>query len=57
MKITGNSNTRGQKYSQDIAMGFGIEKCAMIVMKSGKRHMTDGMELPNQDEIRTLAEN
>ena len=26
-------------------------------MKSGKRHLTDGMELPNQDKIRTLAEN
>ena len=26
-------------------MEFGIEKCAMLVMKSGKRHMTDGMEL------------
>ena len=30
-------------YSQDIVMEFGIEKCAMLVMKSGKRHMTDGM--------------
>ena len=38
-------------------MGFGIEKFAMLVMKSGKRHLTDGMELPNQDKIRTLAEN
>ena len=26
-------------------------------MKSGKRHLTNGMELPNQDKIRTLAEN
>ena len=25
-------------------------------MKSGKRHRTDGMELPNQDRIRTLGE-
>ena len=44
-------------YSQDIGMEFGIEKCAMLVMKSGKRHMTDGMELPNLDRIRTLEEN
>ena len=29
----------------------------MLVVKSGKRHLTDGMELPNQDKIRTLAEN
>ena len=44
-------------YSQDIGMEFGIEKCAMLVMKSGKRHMTDRMELPNHDRIRTLEEN
>ena len=25
-------------------------------MKSGKRNLTDGMELPNQDKIRTLRE-
>ena len=29
----------------------------MLVIKSGKRHITDGMELPHQDKIRTLAEN
>ena len=38
-------------------MEFGIEKYAMLVMKSGKRHLTDGMELPNKDMIKTLAEN
>ena len=43
-------------YSQDIGMEFGIEKCAMLVMKNGKWHLTDGMELPNQDKIRTLGE-
>ena len=43
-------------YSQDIGMEFGIEKCTMLVMKSGKRHLTDGMELLNQDKIRTLGE-
>ena len=37
-------------------MEFGIEKCAMLVMKSCKRHLTDGVELPNQDKIRTLRE-
>ena len=26
-------------------------------MKSGKRHLTDGMELLNQNKIRTLVEN
>ena len=38
-------------------MEFCIEKCAMVVMKSGKRPLTDGLELPNQDKIRILAEN
>ena len=40
-----------------MGMEFGIEKCALLVMKSGKRHQTDGVELPNQDKRRTLAEN
>ena len=44
-------------YSQDIGIKYGIEKCILLVMKSGKRHLTDGIELPNQDKIRTLAEN
>ena len=38
-------------------MEFGIEKCALLVMKSGKWHLTDGIELPNQDKFRMLAEN
>ena len=28
-------------YSQGIRMEFGIEKCAMVAMKSGKRHLTE----------------
>ena len=36
-------------------MEFGIEKCALLVMKSGKLHLIDGIELSNQDKIRTLA--
>ena len=28
----------------------------MLVMKSGKRHITEGAELPNQVVIRTLGE-
>ena len=41
-------------YSQNIGTEFGIEKCDMLVMKSGKRYLTDEMEPPNQDKIRTL---
>ena len=43
-------------YSRDIGMKFGIENCGMLVMKIGKRHLTDGMELSSQDKIRTLGE-
>ena len=34
-------------YSQGIGMEFDIKKCAMLLMKSGKRHLNDGMELSN----------
>ena len=37
-------------------MEFDLEKCAMLVMKSGKRHLTDGMELLNKEKIRTPGE-
>ena len=43
-------------YSQDIKIEFGIEKCTILVMKSSKRHLTDGMELPNQYKMRTPGE-
>ena len=28
----------------------------MLIRKSEKQHMTDGMELPNREKIRTLEE-
>ena len=34
-------------YSQDIGTEFVIEKCAMLIMKSGKRQITEGIEQPN----------
>ena len=37
-------------------MEFGIEKCAMLIMKSGKRETVKRLELPNQKSIRTLGE-
>ena len=55
-KRTGNPETH-RIYSEDIGKEFGIEKCAMLVMKTGKQHTTDGIELRNQDKIRTLGEN
>ena len=44
-------------YSHDIRMEFGIEKYATLLMKRGKQHMPDGIELPNQDKFRTFGEN
>ena len=35
-------------------MEFGIEKYPMLVMKNSKRHITEGVERPNQVVIRTL---
>ena len=34
-------------YRQDIGMEFGIEKYALLLMKRGKHHLTDRIELPN----------
>ena len=42
--------------SQGIGMELGLEKCAMLIIKSGKRHMTDRLKLPNQGKIWTLGE-
>ena len=52
------SQTTSEHYllSQDIGMKFGKEKCAMLIIKSGKREITKGIELPNQERIRTLGE-
>ena len=55
-KELGNSNSSSENIHSNTRMEFVIEKCAMQVMKSGKRHLTDGMEIPNQDKIRTLGE-
>ena len=38
-----------------IGMEFGIERCAMLVMKGGKLHITEGVKLPNQVVIRMLG--
>ena len=37
-------------YNQDIGMEFGMEKFAMLIMKSWKQQMTEGIELPNQEK-------
>ena len=37
-------------------MEFGIEKCAVLIMKSRKQQMRERIEQPNQEKIRTLGE-
>ena len=43
-------------YSLDIGMEFGIEKCTMLIMKSGKTETTEGIELSTQKITRTFGE-
>ena len=38
-------------YSQDVGAEFGIEKFAMLIMKSEKRQITEGMKLQNQQKM------
>ena len=42
--------------SQDIGILQGIVRCLLLIMKSGKRYTTEGVEQPNQEKIRTLEE-
>ena len=42
-------------YSQDICLELGIEKCTILIMKRGKRETIEGIELSNQERIRTLG--
>ena len=43
-------------YSQDRGIEFGIEKCHMLAMKSGKWHLMEGVKIQNHVIIRTLGE-
>eukprot|EP00795_Rhopilema_esculentum_P010379 gene10379-biopygen12962 len=42
--------------SIDIGMGFGVEKCAVLVMKRGKVVESNGIDLPNKETIRSIHE-
>ena len=37
-------------YCRDVGMEFGREKWAILIMKTRKKQMTDGMEQPNQEK-------
>ncbi len=43
-------------YIQDMGTEFGIGKCTLLIMKSGKQYMKNRMEVPNQEKIRMLRE-
>ena len=60
LKLNSKSERKGSWIplfkQQDIGMQFGIEKCAMLVMKKGETVKSDGIELPNDKEIKSLEE-
>ena len=41
-------------FSQDVGMEFGIKKCAVIIMNTGKVKSTDKIELPSSEKIREI---
>ena len=41
-------------HGQDIGMEFSIEKCSMLIMKSGKRETTEEIEVPSQESIKAV---
>ena len=44
------------RFSCDIGMQFGIEKCGVIIMKRGKMVTCDGIELPNGEKMNSVSE-
>ena len=43
-------------FSNDIGMQFGLDKCAVLIMKRGKIVKSEGIELPNDEKIRSLKQ-
>ena len=43
-------------FSSDIGMKFGIEKCAILIIKRGKITQSEGITLPDDTNIRSLKE-
>ena len=42
-------------YCEDIGIEFRREKCATLLIKDGKRHIREEIELPNEEKIRSLG--
>merc|ERR1712048_1001393 len=45
-----------QEYSNDIGMQFGMDKCAVLGIKKGKRVECSGVELPSGDMMNEVDE-
>ena len=43
-------------YSQEIGTEYVQEKGAMLIIKSEKQQLSEAIELPNQEKIRTLGQ-
>ena len=43
-------------FSNDIGIKFGIEKCAVLIMKRGKMTQSEGITLLDDTNIRSLKE-
>ena len=43
-------------FSDDIGMKFGLDKCAVMTMKRGKKIHSDGINLPDGSQLRGLGE-
>ena len=41
-------------FGNDISMEFGISKCAILIMKKGKYKNSDGIKLPDQQQIQEV---
>ena len=41
-------------FSEDIQMKFGIKKCAILVMKRGKYVHSEGIKLPDDEQIKEV---
>ena len=43
-------------FTQDVRRNFGLQKCATIIMKKGKREEYDGVTLPNGEMMIDLGQ-
>ena len=55
MKKHWRFNTNNKNIQSGHKNGIGIEKCAIPIMRTGKRQITERIEQPNQERIRSLG--